>query len=78
MPDGGRVMRWKGVAKFRYKEKIGGGDGIFGVPGDPTVLGELILGSIGLQPDRRTGELKPLPVILGNSQSDTFPPRAVR
>ena len=62
--DGARVIRRKGVAKFRYLKKIGGGDVIFGLAGDPTVIGELTLASLGLDLDRNTGELKPLRMIL--------------
>jgi hypothetical protein len=64
MPDGSRVKRRKGVAKFRYMKKIGGSDVIFGRPGDPTLIGELTLGSLGLELDRNTGGLKPLRMIL--------------
>lgn len=64
MPDGSTVKRRKGVAKFRYMKKIGGSDVIFGQPGDPTLIGELTLASLGLELDRNTGELQPLRMIL--------------
>ena len=64
MRDGRIIKRRKGVAKFRYQKQIGGSSVIFGRPGDPTVIGELGLASVGLDLDRKTGELKPLPMIL--------------
>lgn len=65
LPDGRRFMRRSGLALFRYQKHIGGGDVIFGEPGDCALLGALTLGSLGLglHPLRR--ELVPLPMILG-------------
>ena len=64
MPDGRRIFRQKGIAKFRYQKNIGSHDVIFGLLDDPTVIGELALASIELDLDRKTGELKPLRMIL--------------
>ena len=64
MPDGSVVKRRKGVVKFRYQKQIGASSVIFGRPGDPTVIGQLGLASVGLDLDRKTGELKLLRKIL--------------
>ncbi len=62
--DGSKIKRKKGAAVFKYKDRIGVADVIFGEPGDSPLLGALTLGALGfcLNPLRR--ELKPLPMIL--------------
>ncbi len=65
LADGSRITRRKGIAKFRYNEHFGGGDVIFGEPGDSNLLGALTLESLGLVLDPLRRELKPLPLILG-------------
>jgi aspartyl protease family protein len=65
LADGSRITRRKGIAKFRYKERFGGGDVIFGEPGDSLLLGALTLEALGLSLDPLRRELKPLPMILG-------------
>ena len=65
LADGSRITRRKGIAKFRYNEHFGGGDVIFGEPGDSNLLGALTLESLGLALDPLRRELKPLPMILG-------------
>jgi predicted aspartyl protease len=64
LANGEAIRRKKGVALFRYAEKIGGADVIFGEPGDSQLLGALTLESLGLVLDPLRRELKPLPMIL--------------
>ena len=70
LADGSRISRRKGIAKFRYKERFGGSDVIFGEPGDSTLLGALTLGALGLTVDPIRRELKPLPMILGGWRAE--------
>ena len=76
LADGSRITRRKGIAKFRYNERFGGGDVIFGEPGDSTLLGALTLEALGLTLDPLRRELKPLPMILGGWRPEK--PRARR
>ncbi len=76
LADGSRITRRKGLAKFRYNERFGGSDVIFGEPGDSTLLGALTLEALGLSLDPLRRELKPLPMILGGWRAET--PRARR
>jgi len=61
-------VRKKGVALFKYRDRIGGADVIFGEEGDSILLGAFALEALGLffHPLRR--ELRPLPMILAVSQ----------
>lgn len=65
LADGSKAVRRKRVALFRYGKRLGGGDVIFGEPGDSALLGARTLEALGpsLDPVRR--ELRPLPMILG-------------
>lgn len=64
LADGSKVVRKKGVAIFRYGERVGGADVIFGEPDDSTLLGAFTLEALGLSLDPLRRELKPLPMIL--------------
>ena len=70
LADGRRIVRRKGIAMFRYGERVGGADVIFGEQGDANLLGALTLGSLGslglsLDPLRRElNPLPPLPIML--------------
>ncbi|GIW52500.1 MAG: hypothetical protein KatS3mg081_1855 [Gemmatimonadales bacterium] len=64
LANGETVRRKKGVAIFRYGDKIGGADVIFGEPGDSQLLGALTLEALGLTLDPLRRELKPLPLVL--------------
>jgi clan AA aspartic protease len=64
LADGARIARKKGVALFRYGERVGGADVIFGEEGDSTLLGAFTLEALGLLLDPLRRELKPLPMIL--------------
>ncbi len=64
LADGSKVTRKKGWAMFRYQDRVGVADVIFGEEGDSTLLGASALESmeLGLDPLRR--ELHPIPAIL--------------
>ncbi len=64
LADGSRITRKKGVAIFRYGERVGGADVIFGEESDCTLLGAFTLGALGLSLDPLRRELKPLPMLL--------------
>lgn len=64
LADGSRIVRKKGVALFKYEDRIGGADVIFGEEGDSVLLGAFTLEALGLALDPLRRELKPLPMIL--------------
>lgn len=64
LANGEAIRRKKGVALFRYEDKIGGADVIFGEPGDSQLLGAFTLEALGLALDPLRRELKPLPMVL--------------
>ena len=65
LANGTKIVRQKGIALFRYGEKIGGADVIFGEEGDSVLLGAFTLEALGLALDPFKRELRPLPMILG-------------
>jgi len=67
--DGSRVARDKGIALFRYGERVGGADVIFGETGDSTLLGAMTLEALGLGLDPLRRELHPLPMMIARSES---------
>ena len=64
LADGTKIVRKKGIALFKYGDKIGGADVIFGEEGDSVLLGAFTLEALGLALDPLKRELKPLPMIL--------------
>lgn len=64
LADGSRIVRKKGIALFKYDDKIGGADVIFGEEGDSLLLGAFTLEALGLALDPLRRELKPMPMIL--------------
>ena len=64
LANGERIVRRKGVAIFRYGNRIGGSAVIFGEEGDATLLGAHTLESLGLALDPLRRELRPLPLII--------------
>ena len=64
LANGEKITRQKGVAVFRYKEKVGGADVIFGEEGDATLLGTFTLEALGLALDPLKRELRDLPMML--------------
>ena len=65
LADGTKIVRQKGGAFFKYGEKIGVADVIFGEEGDSVLLGAFTLEALGLALDPFKRELRPLPMILG-------------
>jgi clan AA aspartic protease len=68
LTGGSKVTRKKGVAVFRYGERAGGADLIFGEEGDSTLLGAFTLEALGLSLDPLRRELKPLPMLLASCE----------
>ena len=66
LADGTKILRKKGIALFKYGDKIGGADVIFGEEGDSVLLGAFTLEALGLALDPLKRELRPLPMILAN------------
>ena len=64
LANGSKIARKKGVAVFRYGERLGGADVIFGEEGDSTLFCAFTLEALGLSLDPLRRELKPLPVLL--------------
>ena len=64
LADGTKISRKKGIALFKYQEKIGGADVIFGETGDANLLGAFTLEALGLALDPLKRELRPLPMML--------------
>ena len=64
LANGTKVVRKKGIALFRYGERVGGADVIFGQEGDHKLLGAFTLEALGLVLDPLKRELKPLPMLL--------------
>lgn len=71
LADGSKITRKKGGALFKYGDRIGVADVIFGEDGDSVLLGALTLGALGLALDPLRRELRPLPMILAISSSVT-------
>ena len=65
LADGSKISRSKGIALFKYGERIGGADVIFGEEGDSQLLGAFTLEALGLSLDPLRRELRELPMILG-------------
>lgn len=65
LAKGEKIVRKRGIAFFRFGDKVGGADVIFGEEGDSNLLGATTLESLGLALDPFKRELKPLPMILG-------------
>lgn len=65
LADGTKIVRKKGGALFKYGERIGVADVIFGEEGDSVLLGAFSLEALGYALDPLRRELKPLPMILG-------------
>lgn len=70
LTDGSKIVRKKGIALFKYGDRIGGADVIFGEEGDSILLGAFTLESLGLSLDPLRRELKALPMILAYEGSE--------
>ena len=64
LANGTPIVRRKGTALFRYGEKIGGADVIFGESDDAPLLGVLTLEALGLTLDPLKRELRPMELLL--------------
>ena len=64
LADGSKIVRKRGVALFKYGERIGGADLIFGEEGDSQLLRDFTLEALGLALDPLRRESRPLPMIL--------------
>ena len=64
LANGDKIVRNKGIAYFKYGDKSGGCDVIFGEEGDSNLLGAFTLESLGLALDPLKRELKPIEMIL--------------
>jgi clan AA aspartic protease len=62
--DGSKIVRKKGGALFKYGDRIGVADVIFGEEGDHILLGAFTLEALGLSLDPLRRELKPMPMML--------------
>jgi clan AA aspartic protease len=67
LADGSKIVRNKGIALFKYGERIGGADVIFGEEGDSVLLGAFTLEALGLSLDPLRRELTPLPMLIARS-----------
>ncbi len=67
LADGTKIVRKKGIAFFKYEERVGGADVIFGEEEDSILLGAFTLEALGLSLDPLRRELKPLPMIIASS-----------
>ena len=65
LADGSKNTRRKGIALFRYGERVGGADVIFGEDEDSQLLGAFTLGALGLSLDPLQWELRELPMRIG-------------
>ena len=68
LADGSKITRQKGIALFKYGDRIGGADVIFGEEGDSVLLGAFTLEALGLSLDPLRRDLKLLPMILASYQ----------
>ena len=64
LTDGTMMVRGKGPAFFKYGDRVGVADVVFGVQSDHVLLGALTLQSLGLILDPLQRQLKALPMIL--------------
>ena len=69
LANGETIRRRRGIAAFRYEERVGGSDVIFGEEGDMNLVGVLTLESLGLALDPLKRELRPLPMLLAHAQA---------
>ena len=64
LADGSTIRRKKGVALFRYGDRFGGADVIFGEAGDSALIGVTTLEALGLAFNPLARELYPRPMIM--------------
>ncbi|MFQ6115135.1 MAG: aspartyl protease [bacterium] len=64
LADGSKVLRKKGGALFKYGDRVGVADVIFGEEGDSVTLGAFTLEALGLALDPLRRELMHLPMLI--------------
>ena len=69
LANGTKITRKKGGALFKYNDRVGVADVIFGEEGDSVLLGVFTLEALGLVLDPLRRELRPLPMILALDHS---------
>ena len=72
LANGEVIVRHKGIAAFRYGDRVGGADVIFGEEGDMSLLGVFTLESLGFFLDPLKRELRPLPMLLAALEPATL------
>lgn len=70
LANGEKIVRKRGGAFFKYGDKIGIADVVFGEEGDSNLLGATTLESLGLALDPFKRELKPMRMIIGGFRPD--------
>src|SRR5207244_8906972 len=65
LAGGTKISRKKGGALFKYGDRVGVADVIFGEEGDSVLLGAFRLEALGLSLDPLRREVTPLPLLLG-------------
>lgn len=71
LANGEKIRRKKGVALFKYQDRVGGADVVFGEEGDLALLGTFTLGALGLVLDPLKRTLRPLPLNIASSTPST-------
>ena len=64
LASGERILRRKGIALFKYEERVGGADVNFGEESDATLSGAMTLDALGLSLDPLKRDQRPLPLLL--------------
>jgi len=64
LANGTRMTRKRGAAIFKYQDRLGAADVIFGEEGDYLLMGVLTLESLGFALDPLKRELRPIPMLL--------------
>jgi len=70
LANGAKIVRKKGGALFKYGDRIGVADVIFGEEGDSVLLGAFTLEALGLALHPLRRELEPLPMVLARLSRD--------
>jgi len=71
LANGDHISREKGIAFFRYGDRVGGADVIFGEEKDSNLLGAMTLEALGLALDPLQRELREIPMILGGFPTES-------
>ena len=69
LANGEKITRKKGIALFKYGDRVGGADVIFGEQDDAILLGAFTLEALGLALDPLKRVLRQLPMIIARTSS---------